>query len=161
MSVTPCLWFNGNAEEAVDFYVSLVPDSRVVTIARYPDAIPSLAGTVLMIVFELAGRRYQALNGGADHPFSPVAVSLSVACDTQAEIDRIWNRIVETGGRPQQCGWITDRFGLPWQVVPSRTGEWLTGDPAAADRVMREVMGMVKLDIPTLERAYAGEPATA
>ena len=108
-----------------------------------------------MITFELGGTRYLALNG-PDAAFSE-AVSLLVPCDTQAELDAIWDRIVETGGKPQMCGWIKDRYGLAWQVVPGRIGEWLTGDPAAADRVMQAVMGMVKLDIPTLERAYAGE----
>jgi predicted 3-demethylubiquinone-9 3-methyltransferase (glyoxalase superfamily) len=156
--VTPCLWFDANAEEAVDFYVSLIPNSRVVSIARYTESGPGKPGSVLLIVFELDGRRYQALNGGADFPFSE-AVSLSVACDSQAEIDRIWDRLAE-GGTPQQCGWIKDRFGLPWQVVPSRIEEWITGDPAAADRVMQAVLGMVKLDIPTLERAHAGSLAS-
>jgi predicted 3-demethylubiquinone-9 3-methyltransferase (glyoxalase superfamily) len=157
--VTPCLWFNDNAEEAVDFYVSVVPDSRIVSVSRYGEAMPGKAGEVLMIAFELAGRRYWALNGGMDFPFSE-AVSLAVACDTQAEIDRLWDRLGE-GGSPQACGWIKDRFGMPWQVVPAATERWLSGDQAAADRVMKAVLGMVKLDIATLERAYAGEAVTA
>ena len=157
--VSPCLWFKDNAEEAVNFYVSLLPNSRVVSVSRYGEAGPGRAGDVLMIGFELAGRSYLALNGGADFPFSE-AVSLVVSCDTQAEIDRLWDRIGE-GGNPQMCGWIKDRFGLPWQVVPSQIGRWMDGDPTAADRVMKAVLGMVKLDIPTLERAYAGESITA
>jgi predicted 3-demethylubiquinone-9 3-methyltransferase (glyoxalase superfamily) len=152
MPVTPCLLFHGDAEEAVNFYVSLVPNSRVVETARS-------GGKPLMLTFELDGTRYMALNG-PEAAFTE-AVSLMVGCDTQAELDRIWDRIVETGGKPMMCGWIKDRYGLAWQVVPSRTGEWLTGDPAAADRVLKEVMKMVKLDIPTLERAYAGEDADA
>ncbi len=112
-----------------------------------------------MLTFELDGTRYHALNGPAA-AFTE-AVSLMVPCDTQAELDRIWDRIVETGGTPMMCGWIKDRYGLAWQVVPSRIGEWLTGDPAAAGRVMQAVMGMVRLDIPALERAYVGETAAA
>jgi predicted 3-demethylubiquinone-9 3-methyltransferase (glyoxalase superfamily) len=158
MSVTPCLWFNGNAEEAVNFYVSVIPNSRIVSVARNTE-VTGNPGTVLLIVFELDGRTYQALNGGMDFPFTE-AVSLSVACDTQEEIDRIWARLAE-GGKEVQCGWVKDRFGLPWQVAPSRIPEWISGDPEAANRVMTEVMRMVKLDIPTLERAYRGEPAHA
>ena len=147
MSVIPCLLFSGNAEEAVDFYVSLVPNSRIVETTR-------LDGKVLMLTFELDGTRHHALNG-PDAAFTE-ALSLMVPCDTQADLDRIWDRIVETGGKPLMCGWIKDRYGLAWQVVPARIGEWLNGDPAAAGRVMQEVVKMVKLDIPTLERAHAG-----
>ena len=157
--VFPCLWFDGDAEEAVTFYVSLVPDSRIVSVSRYGEAGPGEPGSVLTMVFELAGRRYMALNGGTDFPFSE-AVSLVVQCDTQDEIDRIWGRLGE-GGTPQMCGWIRDRFGMPWQVVPSQIGLWMSGDPAAAGRVMRAVLGMVKLDIPTLERAFEGEKVPA
>ena len=160
MSVTPCLWFNGNAEEAVNFYVSFVPNSRIVSISRYGAASPSDPDKVLMIVFELDGSRYQALNGDASFPFSQ-AVSLMIGVETQAELDRIWDTIADGGGKPVMCGWITDRYGLPWQVIPAKTGEWLSGDPAAAGRVMKEVMRMVKLDIPTLERAHAGEGVDA
>jgi predicted 3-demethylubiquinone-9 3-methyltransferase (glyoxalase superfamily) len=156
--VTPCLWFNDNAEEAVRFYVSLIPDSRIVSTSRYTEAGPGKPGSVLTISFVLGGRSYLALNGGVDFPFSE-AVSLSVSCDTQAEIDRLWERIGD-GGQEQQCGWIKDRYGMPWQVVPSAIDRWITGDPAAADRVLRAVHGMVKLDIRTLERAYAGEDVT-
>lgn len=152
MSVTPCLLFAGNAEEAVNFYVSLVPNARIVETARHQ-------GKPLMLTFELDGTRYHALNG-PEAPFTE-AVSLMLTCDTQAELDRIWDRIVEHGGTPSVCGWIKDRYGLRWQIVPSRIGEWLTGDPAAAERVLNAVMGMVKLDIPTLERAHAGEPVGA
>jgi len=152
MSVTPCLLFSGNAEEAVDFYVSLIPNSRIVETTR-------LDGKVLMLTFELDGTLHRALNG-PEAAFTE-AISLMVPCETQAEIDRIWDRIVETGGTPRMCGWIKDRYGLAWQVYPSRIDEWLNGDPAAAGRVMQEVMKMVKLDLPTLERAWKGEPAPA
>jgi predicted 3-demethylubiquinone-9 3-methyltransferase (glyoxalase superfamily) len=157
--VTPCLWFNDNAEEAVGFYVSLLPGSRIVAVSRYGETGPGKPGAAMMIDFELAGRSYMALNGGVDFPFSE-AVSLVVSCDTQAEIDRLWERIGD-GGAPQMCGWIKDRFGMPWQVVPSQLGHWTGGDPAAADRVMKALLGMVKLDIPTLERAFVGEGVPA
>jgi len=157
--VTPCLCFNDSAEAAVRFYVSLFPDSRIVSISRYGKTGPGQPGAALMIVFELAGRRYQALNSGADVPFSE-AVSLSVACDTQAEIDRLWDRLGD-GGTPLMCGWIKDRYGLSWQVVPRQTEAWIAGDPAAAGRVLKAVRGMVKLDIATMERAHAGEGVTA
>jgi predicted 3-demethylubiquinone-9 3-methyltransferase (glyoxalase superfamily) len=113
-----------------------------------------------MIVFELDGSRYQALNGDMDFPFTE-AISLMIRVGDQAELDRIWNRIEADGGKPVACGWITDRFGLRWQVIPEQIDRWLTGDQAAADRVMTEVMRMVKLDIPALERAHAGERVEA
>ena len=160
MSVTPCLWFNGNAEEAVNFYVSLVPNSRIVSISRYGEVNPSDKDKVLWIVFELDGNRYQALNGDSNFPFSE-AVSLVITAENQAELDRIWDTIADSGGTPQMCSWIKDRYGLPWQVIPAKLDMWLTGDQAAADRVMKEVMKMVKLDIATLEKAYAGEEAHA
>jgi len=156
MSVTPCLWFGGNAEEAVNFYVSLVPNSRIVNVSRYGAASKSDPGKVLMIVFELDGNRYQALNGDQDYPFTE-AVSLMLSVREQSELDRIWDAITAGGGEPVMCGWIKDRYGLRWQVIPQQLDQWISGDRAAADRVMAQVMQMVKLDIPTLERAYAGE----
>jgi predicted 3-demethylubiquinone-9 3-methyltransferase (glyoxalase superfamily) len=160
MSVTPCLWFNGNAEDAVNYYVSLVPNSRIVAISRYGAASKSDPDKVLTIVFELDGNRYQALNGDMDFPFSE-AVSLMIGVEDQAELDRIWNTIEADGGKPVACSWIRDRYGLFWQVVPKQLDKWLTRDQATTDRVMAEVMRMVKLDIPTLERAYAGEGVDA
>lgn len=158
--VFPCLWFNGNAEEAVSFYVSLVPNSRVLSVVRYGDSGPGKPGSVMTVIFELDGRRFMALNGGVDFPFSE-ATSIVVTCDTQAEIDRIWDRLAD-GGRPQQCGWIKDRYGLPWQIVPSTIERLLTeGGPAAANRVMAAVMKMVKLDIAAMEKAFIGETAGA
>jgi predicted 3-demethylubiquinone-9 3-methyltransferase (glyoxalase superfamily) len=151
MPVTPCLLFDGNAEEAADFYVSVVPNSRILQTAR-------MDGKALMIVFELDGTTYHALNGPRAE-FTE-AISLTVFCDTQAELDRIWERLGD-GGAPIVCGWLKDRYGVRWQVAPRRIGQWLTGDPAAAVRVMAEVTKMVKLDIPTLERAWRGETAHA
>ena len=159
MTITPCLWFNANAEEAVDFYVSILPNSRIIQTARYGEAGPGKPGTVLMIVFELDGRRFQALNGGVDFPFSE-AVSLVATCETQAEIDRLWQRLGD-GGTPQQCGWIKDRFGMPWQVVPAAMDRLMGGDPERANRVMQALLGMIKLDLATLEKAYAGEEVQA
>ena len=112
---------------------------------------------MLFLVFELDGRRYQALNGGMDHPFTE-AVSLSIACETQAELDRIWDALLE-GGQPVQCGWLKDRFGMSWQVVPASMERLIGSDPAATERVMRALMDMVKLDIAALERAHDGEVA--
>lgn len=158
--VSPCLWFNDNAEEAVNFYFSVVPNSRIVSIAyRTASTAWGREGAVLLIVFELDGRTFQALNGGLDFPFSQ-AVSLSVACDTQEELDRIWAQLAD-GGAEVQCGWVKDRYGMPWQVVPRQTEAWLTGDPTAADRMMTALQDMVKLDIATLERAYRGEASPA
>jgi len=160
MSVTPCLWFNGNAEEAVNYYVSLVPNSRILSVSHYGKASKSDPEKVLMIFFELDGNRYQALNGDMAFPFTE-AVSLMIGVEDQKELDRIWDRIERDGGKPVACSWIKDRFGLSWQVYPKKLEVWLGGDQAAADRVMAEVMRMVKLDIPTLERAYAGEDVPA
>jgi len=160
MSVTPCLWFKGNAEEAVNTYVSLVPNSRIIHVSRYGQASKSNPDKVLMIVFELDGSRYQALNGDMDFPFTE-AVSLMISVDSQADLDRIWDAIERDGGKPVACSWIKDRYGLSWQVVPKQLDVWMGGDQAAADRVMQQVMRMVKLDIATLERAYAGEDVDA
>jgi predicted 3-demethylubiquinone-9 3-methyltransferase (glyoxalase superfamily) len=151
VSIVPCLLFAGNAEEAANFYVSVIPNSRIVEVVR-------LDGKPLMVVFELDGTRHHALNGPKAE-FTE-ALSLTVFCDTQGELDRIWDRLGD-GGAPIVCGWIKDRYGVRWQVAPRRIDAWLTGDPAAAARVMAEVGKMVKLDIPTLERAYRGEQAHA
>lgn len=151
--VTPCLWFNDNVEEAIGFYIDVFPDSRVTEVHRYGEAGPGRPGSAMMIWFELGGRRFAALNGGVDFPFSE-AVSLVYACDGQDEIDRVWERLSE-GGTPQMCGWIKDRFGLPWQIVPAALERLMSGDPAATGRVMTALLGMVKLDLPALERAHA------
>lgn len=154
--VFPCLWFNGDAEEAVSHYVSVMPNSHVVKVSRYGDSGPGRPGSVMTVIFELDGRRFMALNGGEDFPFSE-AISIVVSCDTQAEIDRIWDRLAD-GGTPQHGGWIKDRYGLPWQIVPSTFEQLMTeGGPAAANRVMAAVMKMVKLDLAAMERAYIGE----
>ena len=155
--VTLCLWFDGNGEEAANFYVSLLPDSRIEEIFRSPVDYPAgKAGDVLTVRFTLAGRSMMALNGGPGHPFTQ-AQSLSVDCEDQAEVDRLWDAIVADGGQPVACSWITDRFGLSWQIVPRRLPELLSDpDPARARRAMEAMMGMVKIDVAALERAADG-----
>ena len=155
--ISPCLWFNGDAEAAVDFYVSLLPDSRVLHVQRnVMDGPSGKAGTVLVIEFELAGQRFIALNGGMKVDYSH-ALSLSIECDSQAEVDRLWDGLTAGGGAPVQCGWLHDRYGVSWQVVPRVMMQFLADpDQAKAARVMQAMMGMVKLDIAALEAAYHG-----
>ncbi|MFL6844127.1 MAG: VOC family protein [Allosphingosinicella sp.] len=156
--VSPCLWFDGNAEEAANFYVSLLPDSRIDSVDRAPTDYPAgSAGDVLTVEFTLAGRSFTALNGGPNFKFNE-AVSFSIACEDQAEVDRLWDTLIADGGSEVQCGWLKDRFGLSWQVVPKRMHEMLVSpDHAAARRAFQAMMEMVKLDLPTLERAFAGD----
>jgi predicted 3-demethylubiquinone-9 3-methyltransferase (glyoxalase superfamily) len=152
--ITPFLWFNGNAEEAANFYVSVFPDSKIGAIARCGDNGPGPKGSVLTIEFVLNGQTFYGLNGGPQFPFTE-AVSFAVNCDTQDEIDFYWEKLVAGGGKHVQCGWLQDRFGLRWQVVPSHLGDLLGGDPEKCDRVMQVVMKMVKLDIAAMKRAAA------
>lgn len=152
--VAPCLWFERDAEPAAAFYCSLIPGSRVERVQRSPTDTPSgREGDVLMVEFTLDGRRFQALNGG--RPVEPNwAVSLSVSCEEQAEVDRIWAAILETGGTAQRCGWITDRWGFSWQIVPRAMAELLGDpDPARAKRAMQAMLTMVKLDVAALRAA--------
>jgi len=152
--IAPCLWFDGRAEEAARFYVSVFGDARIVDTLRYGEAGPGPAGTVLTVEFELRGQRFTALNGGPQFIFTP-ALSLFVACETQDEVDALWNGLLE-GGAAQRCGWLTDRFGVSWQIVPRVLGEMLKDeDPQKSQRVMRAMLGMVKLDIAALRAAYA------
>jgi predicted 3-demethylubiquinone-9 3-methyltransferase (glyoxalase superfamily) len=151
-----CLWFNNQAEEAVAFYASLFPNSRTIRTTYYLDGTPVPAGAVLTIQFTLDGTEYLALNGGPVFTFSP-AVSMVAYCDTQEEVDRLWAALAE-GGQHGQCGWLTDRFGVSWQVVPRQLLALLhTPDRAASQRAFDAMRGMTKLDIASLERAYAGE----
>jgi predicted 3-demethylubiquinone-9 3-methyltransferase (glyoxalase superfamily) len=154
--ITPCLWFDGKAEEALTFYASLFEGAEVVDIRRYGEGGPAPKGTVLSATFRLQGQEIMALNGGPMYTFTP-AISLFVKCESQAEVDRYWDALVE-GGKPMRCGWVTDRFGLSWQIVPTALGTLLQDpDPAKAGRVMQAMMKLVKLDVPTLERAHRGE----
>ena len=156
--ITPCLWFDRNAEEAANHYVSIFPNSRIVTTSRYGEAGPLPKGTVLTVIFELEGQRFMGLNGGPLFKFSE-AISMMVACDTQDEIDRFWDKL-SAGGEKGRCGWLKDRFGVSWQVVPSMLSELMGGgDAARANRVMTALMRMNKLDIAALRRA--GEDVAA
>jgi len=153
--ITPCLWFDMKAEEAVAHYLSIFEDGRVISTSRYGDAGPGPKGAVMTILFEIEGQRFLALNGGPQFSFTP-AISLIVDCETQAEVDRLWDRLGE-GGKPMQCGWIADRFGVTWQIVPSLIPRIMQSrDADAIARVMRAVMPMTKLDIATLQRAFEG-----
>jgi predicted 3-demethylubiquinone-9 3-methyltransferase (glyoxalase superfamily) len=154
--ITPCLWFDGNAEAAVAHYTSIFKDSKVTKTLRWGDENPDLKGKVLLMEFELAGQQYQALNGGPQFPFTN-AISLSVDCADQAEVDYFWARLLEGGGSEGNCSWLKDKFGLSWQIVPHRLPELLADpDPARALRAMQSMMTMNKIDIATIERAAAG-----
>ncbi|MDQ6654318.1 MAG: VOC family protein [Verrucomicrobiota bacterium] len=154
--ITPFLWFDSNAEEAVQFYLSVFKDAKIHNIARYPEGAPSAAGTVMTIAFELKGQQFVALNGGPGFPFTN-AVSFVVNCDSQEEIDYFWEKLTADGGEPIQCGWLKDKFGMPWQIHPTKIWEWLNGeDPARVQRVTAKVWQMEKMDLAELERAAAG-----
>jgi predicted 3-demethylubiquinone-9 3-methyltransferase (glyoxalase superfamily) len=156
--ITPCLWFDGKAEEAANFYVSLLPDSRVGTVSRSPADNPSTAaGAVLLVDFTLAGQPFTALNGGPQFHFTE-AVSFVIDCEDQAEVDRLWDALTEDGGSPGQCGWLKDRFGLSWQIVPRQLGEML-GDPdrERAGRAMEALLAMTKIDVASMRRAFDGK----
>lgn len=151
--ISPFLWFNDQAEEAANFYVSIFKNSKIKEVSRYPEGSPT-PGKVMVVVFELEGREYLALNGGPMFHFTE-AISLVVKCESQQEIDYYWEKLT-AGGKEVQCGWLKDKFGLSWQVVPAKMGQ-LVSNPATAGKVMGEVMKMVKLDLPTLERAAKAE----
>jgi predicted 3-demethylubiquinone-9 3-methyltransferase (glyoxalase superfamily) len=152
-SITPCLWFDDQAEQAANFYTGVFPNSRIVETSHYDDGAPLPAGTVLTVLFELDGTRFTALNGGpAPYRFNE-AVSFQVACQSQDEVDHYWSVLGE-GGKPGPCGWLKDRFGLSWQIVPTALPELLTQpDRAKAQRVLAAMMQMGKIDIAALEHA--------
>ncbi|HEY9380759.1 MAG TPA: VOC family protein [Burkholderiales bacterium] len=151
--ITPCLWFDGNAEEAVNFYTSVFKNFKVGEVMRYGDAGPGPKGSVLTVAFELEGQEFIALNGGPMYQFSP-AVSFFVNCDTQEEIDEFWEKLSEDG-QTQQCGWLTDKYGVTWQIVPRMLGTMLQDEDAAkSKRVMQAMLKMTKLDIALLQQAY-------
>ncbi len=153
--IRTCLWFDKEAEEAANFYVSLFDNSRILGLSRYGKGMPLPEGTVMTIDFELAGTKFMGLNGGPVFKFTE-ASSMVVDCNSQAEIDKLWSALLAGGGSEQRCGWLKDRYGLSWQIVPSKLGELMKGaTPAQAQRVMSAVMQMVKLDIVRLEAAYA------
>lgn len=154
--IVPCLWFNGDAEEAAQFYVSLLPDSSIDRVLKSPADTPSgPAGKVLTVEFTLAGTKYMGLNGGPQYPFTE-AVSFQIYCDDQAEVDRLWTAIAD-GGSEVACGWIKDRWGLSWQIFPTRLIELLNDpDSERARRAQEAMMQMVKIDISEIERAANG-----
>jgi predicted 3-demethylubiquinone-9 3-methyltransferase (glyoxalase superfamily) len=155
--ITPCLWFDGQAEDAANFYVTLLPDSRVDKVQRAPADYPSgSAGDVLVVEFTLAGQSFMGLNGGPEFHFTE-AVSFSIDCEDQAEVDRLWDALTADGGQPVQCSWLKDKFGLSWQIVPRRLPELLADpDPGRAKRAFEAMMTMVKIDVAALERAADG-----
>jgi predicted 3-demethylubiquinone-9 3-methyltransferase (glyoxalase superfamily) len=151
--ITPFLWFQDQAEEAMNFYVSVFKNSKAVSISRYGDAGPGPKGSVMVAKFQLDGQEFIALNGGPLFTFSP-AISFVVNCTTQEEVDEYWEKL-SAGGAPNQCGWLTDRFGLSWQIVPTILGELMAGkDPERSNHVMQAMLKMTKIDIATLQRAY-------
>jgi predicted 3-demethylubiquinone-9 3-methyltransferase (glyoxalase superfamily) len=152
-TISPFLWFDTQAEQAANLYVSIFKNSRIVKIARYGDAGPGPKGSAMTVEFELNGQRFIALNGGPHFKFNE-AVSFSVECQTQAEVDEYWNKLSD-GGEEGQCGWLKDRFGLSWQVNPTILGEMLADpDPAKARRAMEAMLKMKKIDIAALKKAY-------
>jgi predicted 3-demethylubiquinone-9 3-methyltransferase (glyoxalase superfamily) len=152
--VIPCLWFDDNAEEAINFYCSVIPNSEITDVYRFTDGVPDPEGKVLYIDFRLNGQQYQALNGGPMFPFTE-AVSFVLECADQAEIDHYWDALIAGGGQPVECGWLKDRHGLSWQIVPQGFGEMMRQpDRRRAAQAMKALMSMVKLDIAALQAAF-------
>jgi predicted 3-demethylubiquinone-9 3-methyltransferase (glyoxalase superfamily) len=151
-----CLWMDNWIEEAVNFYVSLFPNSRVLDASRYPDSMGEMAGKPLVMNFELDGVRYMALNGGPVFKYTE-AISIFVNCKDQAEVDRLWSALIANGGSESQCGWLKDRYGLSWQIVPVEMSDYIAGpDKAAANRAMQAMLKMSKIDLAAIKSAYAG-----
>jgi predicted 3-demethylubiquinone-9 3-methyltransferase (glyoxalase superfamily) len=154
--ITPFLWFDDDAEEAANFYTSVFKNSKIKSVSRYGDAGPGPKGSVMVVNFELDGQDFTALNGGPQFQFTE-AISLVVNCKNQEEVDHYWSRLTE-GGQPVQCGWLKDKFGLSWQITPTILGELMQDkDPAVRERVMKQMMQMVKLDIEPLKQAAKGK----
>jgi predicted 3-demethylubiquinone-9 3-methyltransferase (glyoxalase superfamily) len=152
-TITPFLWFETQAEEAANFYVSLFKDSRITSVSRYGEGGPGKAGTVMTVNFQLEGQEFIALNGGPEFTFSP-AISFFVDCATQEEVDRLWEKLIE-GGEEVQCGWLKDKYGLSWQIVPSGLSDLLNGkDAEGSRRAMQAMLQMKKLDIEKMRQAY-------
>jgi predicted 3-demethylubiquinone-9 3-methyltransferase (glyoxalase superfamily) len=151
--ITPFLWFDSQAEDAAKFYTAIFKNSKIIDIARYAEGSPGAVGSVMTVQFELNGQRFVALNGGPHYKITP-AISFMVNCDSQTEIDYFWSRFA-ADGQELQCGWITDKFGVSWQVIPSNLGDLLDSDhPGKAAAVMKALMGMIKLDMNVLQKAH-------
>ncbi len=154
--ITPFLWFDNQAEEAMNFYVTLFNNSKIVNVNRYGEGAPVPAGTVMSATFELDGQTIMALNGGPQFQFNE-AISFYVDCEDQAEVDKFWNALTADGGSEGPCGWLKDKFGLSWQIIPRALGELLGDpDPAKSQRAMQAMLQMKKIDVPTLRQAYNG-----
>jgi len=152
--LTPFLWFDDKAEEAMNFYVSIFKNSKVGSVTRYGDAGPGPKGTVMSATFQLDGQDFFALNGGPLFKFTE-AISFFVNCDTQEEVDELWEKLMAGGGSPQRCGWLKDKYGLSWQIIPKALGEMLGDkDPQKSQRVMQAMLQMNKIDIQRLKEAY-------
>jgi predicted 3-demethylubiquinone-9 3-methyltransferase (glyoxalase superfamily) len=154
--ITPFLWFDGNAEEAMNLYVSVFKNSKVVSVTRYGEAGPGPKGTVMSATFQLEGQQFYALNGGPQYKFTP-AISLFVSCETQKEVDELWNKL-SAGGHKDRCGWLQDKYGLSWQIIPTVLGKMLQDkNPRKAQNVMKAMLQMDKIDIAKLKQAYEQE----
>lgn len=158
--ISPCLWFDTEAEEAANFYISVFKNGRITQVSRYGKAGKEVhgkeAGSVMVVVFEIDGQSFTALNGGPQFKFDE-AVSFQVFCDSQDEIDYFWSKLTEDGGQESHCGWLKDKFGLSWQVVPSDLSQLFSGDNAQRERTMTAVLSMRKFDLAALRRAHAGQ----
>jgi predicted 3-demethylubiquinone-9 3-methyltransferase (glyoxalase superfamily) len=154
--ITNCLWFDGQAEEAANFYVAIFKNSKTTAVSRYGEAGPGPKGSVMTVAFELDGQTFVGLNGGPTFKFTE-AISMIVNCDTQAEVDFYWEKLTEGGGKPGQCGWLKDKFGVSWQIVPTALIEMATSkELEKSQRMMRVLMRMTKLDIAALQKSYDG-----
>ena len=154
--ITPFLWFDGNAEEAMNLYVSVFKNSKVVSVTRYGEAGPGPKGTVMSATFQLEGQQFYALNGGPQYKFTP-AISLFVSCETQQEVDDLWNKL-SAGGHKDRCGWLQDKYGLSWQIIPTVLGKMLQDkNPRKSQNVMKAMLQMDKIDIAKLKQAYEQE----
>jgi predicted 3-demethylubiquinone-9 3-methyltransferase (glyoxalase superfamily) len=154
--ITPFLWFDNNAEEAMKFYTSIFKNSKIGGIRRCGDAGPGAKGTVMSATFQIEGQKFMELNGGPHFKFTP-AISFFVNCETQAEVDELWEKLL-AGGEAMQCGWLKDKFGMAWQIIPKALGELLGDkDPQKSQRVMKAMMKMIKIDVAELKRAYEGK----
>ncbi|VFB00126.1 VOC family protein [Nocardia cyriacigeorgica] len=147
------LWYDNQAEEAAEFYCSLFPDSRVLRVLRYSDSGIGEPGAVMTVDFELAGQRFTGINGGGEFQYTH-AMSLLINCDSQDEVDRLWDALLADGGKEIECGWLYDKYGVPWQVWPAEADELLSGDPAAVDRATAAMLKMKKIDLRAMRAAY-------